>query len=120
MWSFAASGILSFGKYDRRVLETLTVSDFAPAVGELFLLEHEQAGRLELELLEASTIDSDAPATDPEGRRMPFRLLFRGPTEPTLPQRIYGLEHGTVGRLEIFIVPVARDEQGVHYEAIFA
>lgn len=102
------------------MLDTLTLDDFAPAVGEVFVLDDRQAGRLDLELLEARTIDAGAPASGSDGTRAPFSLLFRGPLEPALPQRIYRLEHEAVGALEIFIVPVARDASGVHYQAIFA
>jgi hypothetical protein len=101
------------------VLDALNVDAFAPAVGEVFVLDDEDAGRLELELLEARTIEPDAPAVGADGVRTPFRLLFRGPGEALLPQRIYRLEHGAIGALEIFIVPVARDAAGVRYEAIF-
>jgi hypothetical protein len=99
------------------VLDALTVGVFAPHVGEVFVLDHEQAGRLDLELLEARAVGGDRPPGD---GREPFSLLFRGPVEPLLPQRIYRLEHDVVGPLEIFIVPVARDAAGTHYEAIFA
>jgi hypothetical protein len=40
---------------------------------------------------------------------------FRGPSLPVLPQRIYALEHRTLGRLEIFLVPIGAGQ----YEAIF-
>lgn len=102
------------------MLDALTVDAFTPAVGEVFVLHDEQAGRLDLELLEAGTIDRDAPASGADGIRSPFSLLFRGPSEPTLPQRIYRIEHEAIGAQEIFLVPVARDAAGVHYEAIFA
>jgi hypothetical protein len=102
------------------VLDALTVDAFASAVGEVFVLEDEHAGRLELELLEARAIDPGAPATDAGATRAPFSILFRGPAEPMLPQRIYRLQHEAIGTLEIFIVPVARDADGVRYEAIFA
>lgn len=98
------------------MLDALTVDAFEPAIGEVFVLDDERSGRLELELLEARTIDGGAP----EGQRTPFSLLFRGPGEPTLPQRIYRMTHPSIGALEIFIVPVARDAAGVSYEAIFA
>jgi hypothetical protein len=100
------------------VLDAFTVDVFAPAVGGAFVIE--DADRLELVLLEARTVEPGAPASAPDGSRNPFRLLFRGPHEPVLPQRIYRLEHDPIGQLEIFIVPVTRDRDGVHYEAIFA
>jgi hypothetical protein len=47
-----------------------------------------------------------------------FRLDFSGPTEPLLPQSIYPFViEGTAH--DIFIVPIARDGQRSHYEAIF-
>ena len=100
------------------MLDRLTATSFAPAVGETFTLDAD--GRpLELELIESRLHDPDAPAEDPSGRRAPFSLLFRGPMEPILPQRIYHLEHVSVGAIDIFIVPVAHDDSGTIYEAVF-
>lgn len=47
-----------------------------------------------------------------------FRLEFVGPSEPILPQAIYRFANGGAEH-EIFIVPIARGETGVRYEAIF-
>jgi hypothetical protein len=47
-----------------------------------------------------------------------FRLEWRGPAEPTLPQAIYRFRRGEQ-LFDIFIVPVGRDGQGALYEAIF-
>lgn len=95
------------------VLDHVTVETFAPAIGEPFALGGAATGRLELE--EAAAVGSPAP-----GGRAPFRLVFRGPVDPVLPQRIYRLEHPSTGALEIFLVPIGRDEAGTRYEAIFA
>ncbi len=48
-----------------------------------------------------------------------FSLLFNGPVEYPLQQRIYRLHHDQLGILEIFLVPVGRDKEGYHYEAVF-
>jgi len=102
------------------VLDRLTANSFAPAVGETFLLDAGEAGRIELELTESRLHDPDAPAEDASGARAPFTLTFRGPAEPILPQGIYRLEHPSLADLEIFIVPIGRDEAGTTYEAVFA
>ena len=47
-----------------------------------------------------------------------FRLEWIGAREPVLPQAIYPMRHGD-DTYELFIVAVERDEEGVHYEAIF-
>ncbi len=50
----------------------------------------------------------------------PFSLLFTGPPQPILEQRIYRLEHLELGPLDIFLVPVGRDDSGsLCYEAVF-
>jgi hypothetical protein len=47
-----------------------------------------------------------------------FRLEFLGPDEPILPQAIYRFASGEAEH-EIFIVPIARGDGGVRYEAVF-
>jgi hypothetical protein len=47
-----------------------------------------------------------------------FRLTFRGPGEPILPQGIYRVMADDFDA-EMFLVPVGRDESGTAYEAIF-
>jgi hypothetical protein len=101
------------------VLDRLTATDFAPAVGDTFVLEADDAGRVGLELIESRLHEPDAPAESADGKRAPFTLTFRGPVEPVLPQRIYQVEHKSLQPLEIFVVPIARDDHGTIYEAVF-
>ena len=51
-------------------------------------------------------------------RHINFWLLFRGPLQPQLPQRIYVLDHDALGRFDLFIVPIERDAQGLKYQAV--
>jgi hypothetical protein len=94
-------------------LDELTLATFEPLVGEPFALE---TGGDSLALV----LDTATGLRERPGSRDPFSLVFRGPPEPLLPQAIYALDHATLGRLEIFIVPIGRDATGVSYEAIFA
>jgi hypothetical protein len=102
------------------VLDQLSVDDFKPAVGSTFVLDAGDDARLDLELIEARPHDPEAPAQDESGKRTPFALVFRGPPEPIMPQRIYRIEHDSVGPLEIFIVPLGPHAEGMRYEAVFA
>lgn len=52
-------------------------------------------------------------------REQPFSVHFRGPLRPVLPQQIYRIEHGPMGTMEIFLVPIGPDAQGMRYEAVF-
>jgi hypothetical protein len=91
-------------------LQTAVASMFTAHVNTSFRFHHEllTAG---LELVQVS--DESAAV------RVNFSLLFRGPQQPLLPQQIYAVDHDALGSFELFIVPIRRDAQGVHYEAVF-
>ena len=96
-------------------LADVTHSTFAERVGDVFTL---RADDLILELtLEAA--DARTAATDPE-TRTPFSLVFAAPPDPLLGQAIYPIGHPELGVLDIFIVPIGRDEHAARYEAVFA
>jgi len=48
-----------------------------------------------------------------------FTLVFRGPTAPRLPQKLYRLEHASLGTVQIFMTAIAGNEEGILYEAVF-
>jgi hypothetical protein len=52
-------------------------------------------------------------------RQEQFSLLFRGDRNYVFPQQIFPLKHDAIGELELFLVPVGRDETGTFYEAVF-
>lgn len=95
------------------MLERLTIETFAGRLGEAFTLVADEQ-RLPTELVEA-TVHGEATETG----RAPFSIVFRGPADPVLPQRIYHFEHAELGDLELFVVPIGRDAEGVLYEAVF-
>ena len=98
----------------RAMLERLTASDWLAWLGVAFRVSG-LAAPLTLRL-ETITPAGTLPVG---GGRQPFSLVFRGPAKPLLPQAIYRLESDAVEPLEIFLVPIGRDADGVTYEAIF-
>jgi hypothetical protein len=92
------------------MLETLTVDDFRPLLGDLFRIVPEGAESFDVELVEVTEIPREP------GGRAPFSLVFQGGPDPPLEQRIYRVEHDRLGALEIFLVPIAADR----YEAVFS
>jgi hypothetical protein len=48
-----------------------------------------------------------------------FSLVFHGPLDALLPQRIYRLENERMGVVELFIVPIGQNADGYAYEAVF-
>ena len=85
--------------------------DFRDSVGETFEMDADgETIALELDHFQ------DLPAGIRESGC--FKLRFLGPSEPLVPQGIYGLRHG--GRTyDIFIVPIGQSEDRSTYEAIF-
>lgn len=64
------------------------------------------------------TLDKGQELSDSGREGGSFRLEFLGPTDPVLPQAIYRFVNEDVAH-DIFIVPVARNPDGVRYEAVF-
>jgi hypothetical protein len=98
------------------VLDRLTVEDFAPCVGERFELFVGESS-VAAELAWARSV-GERPAPE-SGRRWTFSIAFRTAFEVRLPQRIYGLVHPRLGRLDLFLVPIRPDGAGNLYEAVF-
>ncbi len=48
-----------------------------------------------------------------------FSVVLRGAPGTQLEQRSYQLEHDALGAFELFLVPIAPDDLGPRYEAVF-
>jgi hypothetical protein len=99
--------------------EIFKEEDFTKQLGTKFrvLLETEGAPEVSLEL------DSVEPfPTLPHSRSdvERFSVYFYGPGDFFLPQRIHKLAHEQMGELELFLVPIAQDQRGFRYEAVFS
>jgi hypothetical protein len=101
--------------------EQLTVSDFIGHVNATFRIPLGPGDVLDLELIEAKIIGEGRRPDAPGIGRDAFSLIFRGPLDRLLSQRIYPVEHPTLGTLEIFLVPLGPedDSKGLHYQAVF-
>jgi hypothetical protein len=91
-------------------LDKVDRATFTPLVGETFEAIFTDV-RLPLTLAEVRPLGAARPGTS----REPFALTFHGAPELRLPQRIYRLEHATLGAMEVFLVPIAAGQ----FEAIF-
>jgi hypothetical protein len=98
------------------VLESFTLESFTGRVGERFRIVADETTVLEATLAEATALGE---ASAHGQRATPFSIIFQGPPEPLLQQRIYGFEHDELGSFDLFIVPIERNAQGVRYEAVF-
>jgi hypothetical protein len=100
-------------------LASATLVQFAPCVGTPFTVRREGARDVRLVLAEARAARRSPTHPEGIGRPEPFSLVFSGPREPVLAQRIHRLEHAALGRIDLFIVPIGRDAVATRYEAVF-
>lgn len=103
------------------MLEDLTPGWFRPHVGTRFTVDPGDDGpEVDIELVEVTPV----PKSGIGSREEPFSLMFHGPQEPRLAQRIFRLRHDELGELDVFLVPIAPDPRNPtstapRYEAVF-
>jgi len=101
------------------MLKEVTVSVFEECVGSAFRIQADSGSSIDAELIEATPMGSRPGGSGAVAQRDAFSIVFRGPAEPVLPQKIYTLEHAKLGRFELFLVPIGPDASGMCYEAVF-
>ena len=108
------------------MLDKLQASDFSKCLHQKFHIRVEGREPLETELIDVRS-HTGSPATrspatrsddDPEVRQ-PFSVLFRGPADLQLTQGTFSLENETLGKLDLFLVTVGPDKEGMLHEAVF-
>lgn len=92
--------------------DVFTIDTFSGHVGTKFLMHYGDSQTAELELISATDVGSSP-------RQAQFSLVFKGPPEGPAAQNIFRLEHEELGALDLFLVPIARDKDGLTYEAVF-
>lgn len=95
-------------------MSTLSLDDFSALRGEVFETAAGDGSLLPLRLVTAEPLAMPAA----HGRQ-PFSLMFEGPPQPLLPQRIVRLDRAAADALDIFLVPVGCDARAARYQAIF-
>lgn len=97
------------------MLETLTKDTWDKYLNQTFQIEIAEGQALPLILDEVSGYGRNSDAS-----REAYTLLFHGPLQPILPQRIYRMANQLMGEMDIFLVPIGMDSVGMRYEAIFS
>jgi len=92
--------------------EHFSIDQFSSHVNTKFLMHYGQSQTAELELINVSDVGSSA-------RQSQFSLHFQGPVDAPIAQGVYRIEHPEFEPLDLFLVPLGKDQKGVTYEAIF-
>ncbi|NIJ33727.1 DUF6916 family protein [Sphingomonas oligoaromativorans] len=100
------------------IVQPISHEDFEPLTGSRFAVLDAGHPSAMLDLIEVTPLKNYGT---PDSLRTPFSLLFKSSDRSAdiMPQRLYRLSHDDMGELEIFLVPIGRDETGVTYEAAF-
>lgn len=105
------------------MLDKLTKENFAPHVGEPFRMRLNETEWVDVVLHDVQSLGArpaDGWGREHNARTEPFSVVFRFPRELAAPQMMFELSHETLGDLPgLFLVPVAMDENGRYYEAVF-
>ncbi len=92
-----------------------TYEQFAGRLNEAFVVSL-GTSTVEMTLVQATK----GQPRDWEGvRKEPFLLVFKCGSQVILPQKLYPFQNPSFGKMEIFIVPVGRDRDGIVYQAVF-
>lgn len=97
------------------MLDTLTLDTFKNQIGKSFSMSDGEA-TITVKLISATM----SKYKNPEGKKEPFSLEFRGPKDIVFPQKMYTLKSENINDVEIFFVPVGPDEEGMIYQAVFS
>lgn len=95
-----------------------TRSSFAAQVDSMFSVRGRSLRPMRLRLAGVDDLPS-AKATGTSGHEETFAVHFEGPVTARLGQGTYHLSHGSLGDLEMFLVPIERPGKLQVYEAIF-
>ncbi len=100
------------------MIADLKIDDFEACLYQTFQIFHEERpSPLVAELIDVTALPEHG---GDDLRRQPFSIILRSKDDFILPQRIYQLSHEKLGTVDLFLVPVGQDKQGVQYEALFA
>jgi hypothetical protein len=94
------------------LLENLNHQTFSELLHTTFRVLLPDTPPLALELMEVTERNSSPQAET-------FSLIFRGPLAPLIGQQIHILDHDTLGRLDLFLVPIGPDNGGMCYQVVF-
>ena len=87
-------------------------SAFADCLGNTFRIRASEEKEETVTLIEVKKLGNSGP-------REQFSVLFRGGQGDYLRQKTYRMEHEGLGRMELFLVPLGPDDQGMLYQAVF-
>jgi len=102
-------------------LDQLSFDQFHALLNTKFRVDSGSNQLLELELIETTQKKQNRPAAVSANHENyeQFSLMFTGPADQFLEQKIYTFTNDQLGTFQLFIVPIRRDQGKLYYEAAF-
>lgn len=94
-----------------------TCEQFKGSLNQNYIVDLQDGNNLEIKLVEVEEKEKNSPSKD---RPKDFSLIFRGPMSPVLNQFNHSLSNESLGQMNIFLVPIGPDGEGMNYQAIFS
>jgi hypothetical protein len=94
------------------MLSDLPKASFADNLKTTFRASLQDGTIFEMELIEVI----DRKSTPKQEQ---FSLMFRAPVDAPAEQQTFRLEHDQLESGELFLVPLAKDEKGIYFQAVF-
>lgn len=99
-------------------LKELTHQNTQDFIGRMFQIRFSDGNIIDLKLERIDLLMEKH--ISPKMKRDAFSMIFRGPREVILRQHTYALYSETLDEpLVVFLVPIAVEEEGIVYEAVF-
>lgn len=89
-----------------------TKEEFSEHIDSIFEMRLDDDQPCEITLVGVTEVISNAVQEN-------FTVLFRAPVDAPPKQGIYRLDHKHLAPVELFLVPVKKDESGLYFEAVF-
>lgn len=106
-------------------ISLLSQQSFSSCLGSEFRFAGENGGGIRAKLIEvydwkpALAKRSKALISKTTASKECFSVVFRAPAGAKLSQHTYTVEHSTLGKFSIFLVPAGRSGRDTYYEAVF-
>jgi hypothetical protein len=91
---------------------------FSRYLNTKFSFSHEAVEAVAVKLIEVNDLTPNTVGPAAAGKEC-FALVFRGSHNAPLRQETYTVTHESLGKFDMLVVPIARNKEGVYYEAVF-
>ena len=96
---------------ERPRIQLPTQQEFFDSVDSRFDVSQADGAPVEFTLVECKSLLSNQ-------HQECYSLVFRGPADAPPDQSIYVVQNDKLGAVELFLVPIKKDDKGLYFEAV--